>query len=68
MSKSKELRKDVSDLAKSILVIMKKHTTVSTDLYASIKEVAELKYRNVELEARLANLEAMVKILNEKGG
>lgn len=42
--------------------------TISDDLYGSIKEVAELKYRMVEYETKLANLTAMVKILGGKVG
>lgn len=68
MSKIKDLTNDVKEVNKSILSIMETHDTVSADLYAFIKEVAEIKYRMVELETRLSNLEAMVKILNDKGG
>ena len=68
MSKLKDLSNFVDVIGKSLSATQKKQATISADLYASIKEVAEMKYRNVELEARLSNLEAMVKILNDRGG
>lgn len=67
MSRVSDMIKDVFKMDKVLADMQAKHTTVSTDLYAAIKEVAELKYRIVELELRLSNLEAMVKTLTEKG-
>jgi SMC interacting uncharacterized protein involved in chromosome segregation len=68
VSKIKDLACVVERFSASLLKAIEKQTTISTDLYASIKEVAELKYRIVELEARLSNLEAMVKMCVTKGG
>ena len=68
MSKIKDLTGVVRDLAANGLTLAKRLTTVHSDLYASIKEVGQLKYRIVELELRLSNLEETVKSLMEKGG
>jgi len=37
--------------------------SMKDDLYKSIKEVAEMKYRILELETKLSNLEATVKLM-----
>jgi len=37
--------------------------SMRADLYKSIKEVAELKYRFLEVETKLSNLEATVKLM-----
>jgi predicted ATP-grasp superfamily ATP-dependent carboligase len=68
VSKYKELSVVVNDLAASLLNAVEKLTKIHIDLYASIKEVAELRYRMVELELRLSNLEEMVKAIKETGG
>jgi len=61
VSRIKELKNIVDIMGRVVADMQTAQGTVSTDLYASIKEVAELKYRNVELELRLSNLEEMVK-------
>jgi len=68
MSKIKDLTFVVKDLEVKRLFAAKRLSETRTDLYASIKEVAELKYRTVELELRLSNLEETVKILTKEGG
>lgn len=68
MSKIKVLSNDMVVMGKVMATMQTAQGTISADLYASIKEVAEMKYRNVELETRLSNLEEMVKTLTEKGG
>jgi len=68
VSRIKELRGEVLTLGKVMATMQTAQGTVSADLYASIKEVAELKYSIVELNLRLSNLEEMVKSLTEKGG
>lgn len=68
MSKIKDLTNTVNVQEKCLSETQKNQATIRTDLYASIKEVAEMKYRMVELETRLSNLEEMVKTIHEKGG
>lgn len=68
MSKIKDLSNDVKIMERVMATMQTAQGTISADLYAAIKEVAEMKYRNVELEARLTNLEHMVKTIHEKGG
>jgi len=48
-------------------MVKKETATMKDDLYKNIKEVAELKYRLLEAETKLNNLEVMVKIINERG-
>jgi len=68
MSKLKDLSNFVDVVAKTLSETQGNQAIIRTDLYASIKEVSEIKYRMVELETRLSNLEAMVKTMHEKGG
>lgn len=68
MSRIKDLSNFVDVMGKSLSNAVKKQDVIYADLYASIKEVAELKYRIVELNTKLANLEATVKIIHEKVG
>jgi len=63
MSRIKDLTKIVSDLAKNQVRIGEAMKVIHKDLYASIKEVSQLKYSIVELDLRLSNLETMVKTL-----
>ena len=44
-------------------VVDQKMASMKDDLYKSIKEVAEMKYRILELETKLSNLEATVKLM-----
>ena len=46
-------------------VVDQKVSGMKTDLYKSIKEVAEMKYRILEIETKLSNLAGMVEILNK---
>lgn len=68
MSKIKDLlgiERIFKEVTKPLLSIQE---GIRVDLYSSIKEVAELKYRIVEMEVRIGNLEEMVKILMKEGG
>lgn len=56
MSKIKDLL-GIGELVDQRMASMK------DDLYKSIKEVAEMKYRILELETKLSNLEATVKLM-----
>ena len=60
--------KAIDTVNKELNPLVVKVKTLDTDLYSDIKETSQLKYRMVELELRLSNLEAMVKIQTEKGG
>jgi len=42
-------------------VVEKTVAVMKVDLYKSIKEVAEMKYRILEIETKLSNLEAFIK-------
>ena len=44
-------------------IVDQKVSGMKTDLYKSIKEVAEMKYRILELETKLSNLESTVKLM-----
>lgn len=44
-------------------VVDQKMASMKDDLYKSIKEVAEMKYRILELETKLSNLESTVKLM-----
>ena len=44
-------------------VVEKTVSGMKTDLYKSIKEVAEMRYRILEIETKLSNLEATVKLM-----
>ena len=68
MSKIKDILTINTKLKEALKPLSGIQDTIKADLYASIKEVAELKYRTVELELRIGNLEQMVKILTGKGG
>jgi len=49
-------------------IVDQKIASMKSDLYKSIKEVAEMKYRLLEVETSLHNLTMAVKILTGKGG
>lgn len=57
----------IKDLLDINNVVDTRTATMRDDLYKNIKEVAELKYRLLEAEIKLNNLEAMVKIIKEEG-
>jgi len=44
-------------------VVEKTVSGMKVDLYKSIKEVAEMRYRILEIETALSNLEATVKLI-----
>jgi len=44
-------------------VVEEKTAGMKVDLYKSIKEVAEMRYRILEIETKLSNLEATVKLI-----
>ncbi len=48
-------------------IVDQKIASMKSDLYKSIKEVAEMKYRLLEVETSLHNLTMAVKILTGKG-
>jgi len=48
-------------------IVDQKTAVMKDDLYKSIKEVAELKYRLLEVETSLNNLTMTVKILTGRG-
>jgi len=47
-------------------IVDQKTAVMKDDLYKSIKEVAEMKYRLLEAETKLNNLTSTVKILTGK--
>lgn len=67
MSRIKDVTESVKIMGNVVTTMQKEQDTMKSDLYGSIKEVSELKYRIVELEARLSNLEAMVKMCVKEG-
>jgi len=48
-------------------IVDQKTAVMKDDLYKSIKEIAELKYRLLEAETKLNNLSGTVKILTGRG-
>lgn len=63
MSKIKDLFSIDEIVKKEIKPLLGIQDKFHVDLYGAIKEVAELKYRIIEMEVRIGNLEEMVKIL-----
>ena len=68
MSRVTDVINDVKILQQVVVALQDKQVKMHPDLYATIKEVSELRYRMVELETRLSNLSATVKAMHEKGG
>ena len=54
----------IKDMLGIDVIVDQKMAVLKDDLYKSIKEVAELKYRLLEVETKVSNLAATVKILN----
>jgi len=54
----------IKDMLGIDVIVDQKVAVLKDDLYKSIKEVAELKYRLLEVETKLSNLAGTVKILN----
>jgi len=59
--------KNEKDLVWYNMIIDGRVKVMKDDLYKSIKEVAELKYRILEVETKLNNLTSTVKILTGRG-
>ena len=54
----------IKDMLGIDVIVDEKTAVLKDDLYKSIKEVAELKYRLLEVEIKVSNLAGTVKILN----
>ena len=57
----------IKDMLGIDAIVDQKIASMKEDLYKSIKEVAELKYRFLEAEMKLSNLTGTVKILTGRG-
>ena len=57
----------IKDMLGIDLIVDQKTAVMKDDLYKSIKEAAEMKYRLLEVETSLHNLTMAVKILTGKG-
>ena len=62
-SKGGDLMPKLKDMLGIESVVEKTVSGMKTDLYKSIKEVAEMRYRILEIETKLSNLEATVKLM-----
>ena len=57
----------IKDLLGIEAIVDQKIASMKDDLYKAIKEVAEIKYKLLEVETSLNNLTSIVKILTGKG-
>ena len=57
----------IKDLLGIDLIVDQKVAVMKDDLYKAIKEISELKYRLLEAETKLNNLEQAVKIFHPGG-
>ncbi len=57
----------IKDLLGIEAIVDQKIASMKDDLYKSIKEVAEMKYRLLEAETKLNNLTSTVKVLTGRG-
>ena len=56
----------IKDMLGIDAIVDQKIASMKDDLYKSIKEVAEMKYRILEVETKLNNLTSTFKILTDK--